>query len=209
MVRVLLPGDNLLTRVARAVFALTLAPACRLRTAGSVYLPPTGAALVAVNHKSDIDPIFVGLAFRRQLRYFAKAELFEHRAFGWAITELGAIRVRRGESDRGALEAALTCLAQGEALMVFPEGTRFPDDEIHAFQRGIGMLAMRSHAPVIPVALRGSRDVSRRGRPRATRVRLEAGPPVDLSGLEGRRSAVYAEAAERIERDVRALYERL
>lgn len=209
MVPVVVRGDGWFYRIARALLALTVAPAHRLSVAGTEHLPPTGPAIIAVNHKSDVDPILAGLAFRRALGYFAKAEIFAHPVLGRAVAGLGAIPVRRGEGDRRALEAGLACLAQGGALLLFPEGTRYPDDEIHPFQRGIGMLAVRTGAPVVPVALHGSRRIAKGGRRRLPKVRLLAGPPVDLAGLEGRRSAVYSEATGRIERAVRSLYERL
>ena len=104
------------------------------------------------------------------------------------MTELGAIPVRRGESDRSALEAALASLARGEALIIYPEGTRMRDDAVHEFQPGVGMLALRSGAPVIPVGLKGSDRVIHGGRPGLPVVRLKAGPAVDLSGLQGKKS---------------------
>ncbi len=112
--------------------------------------------MIASNHKSQVDPFFVGHAFPRSLRYFAKSELFGNGALRWAVNELGGIPVRRGQSDRSALEAALAALAQGDALIIFPEGTRMRDGDIHQFQPGVGMLAIRSGAPVIPVAIKGS-----------------------------------------------------
>jgi 1-acyl-sn-glycerol-3-phosphate acyltransferase len=202
-------GDTALYRFARAFFALTLAFVYRYRVEGIENVPRDGAVLIAVNHKSDVDPILVGLSFQRPLHFIAKAELFRNRFLGWAITRLGAIPVRRGESDRDALQNALAVLASGEALLVFPEGTRFHDDEIHKFLPGVGMLAMRSGVAVVPVAIRGSQTALQKGKPRLQRIRLRAGTPVDLSGLEGRRSAVYAEAAERIRTAVGELYDGL
>jgi 1-acyl-sn-glycerol-3-phosphate acyltransferase len=205
---VLVRGDSAFYRFARGTFALTLSPLLRLTSEGTGHLPQHGAAIVAVNHKSDLDPVLAGISFRRHLAFFAKSELFENRVLGGAVSRLGAMPVRRGESDRRALENALACLERGEALMIFPEGTRFADDEIHPFQPGIGMLAMRSGAPVIPAAIRGS-QTALHGSPRFPRVSVLAGPPVDLSDLEGRRSAVYTAASRRVEAEVRALYERL
>ena len=70
--------------------------------------------------------------------------------------------MRRGESDRAALQAALDALARGEALIIYPEGHRMRDDAVHEFLPGVGMLALRSGAPVVPVALRGSGDAGAR-----------------------------------------------
>jgi len=199
-------GDPPFYRFARVVCFLGVALPFRVVVEGDSHLPERGGALLAVNHKCDADPVFVGLAFRRALRYIAKAELFRHAALRRLIESLGAIPVRRGESDRHALETALACLARGEAVMIFPEGTRFRDEEIHEFMPGVGMLALRSGVPVIPVALRGTSAILGRGRPRAARVRVKAGPPVDLTGLDGPKSAQYATAAGRMRDAVRALY---
>jgi 1-acyl-sn-glycerol-3-phosphate acyltransferase len=200
------PGDRWFYRTVRLVSGLTLCATYRLSCEGAENLPVSGGALIAANHKSELDPFFVGHAFPRPVRYFAKSELFGNGALRWAVTELGAIPVRRGESDRSALEAALAALAAGEALIIYPEGTRMRDDAVHEFQPGVGMLALRSGVPVIPVGLKGSGEVVRNGRPGLPVVRVKAGPAVDLSGLEGKRSEMYVQAAVRIREAVEALY---
>lgn len=202
-------GDRWFYRTVRIVSGLTLAAAFRLSCEGAENLPVRGAALIASNHKSELDPFFVGHAFPRPVRYFAKSELFGNAALRWAVTELGAIPVRRGESDRTALQAALDSLARGEALIIYPEGHRMRDDAVHEFEPGVGMLALRSGAPVVPVGLRGSGDPVFGGRRGLPVVRLKAGPPVDLSGLTGKKSQMYAQAADRIRAAVEALYESL
>ncbi len=203
------PGDRWFYRTVRVVSGLTLCATYRLSCEGAENLPASGGALIAANHKSELDPFFVGHAFPRPVRYFAKSELFRNGALRWAVTELGAIPVRRGESDRTALEAALAALAAGEALIIYPEGTRMRDDAVHEFQPGVGMLALRSGVPVIPVGLKGSGEVVRNGRPGLPVVRLKAGPAVDLTGLEGKKSQMYVQAAIRIREAVEALYESL
>jgi 1-acyl-sn-glycerol-3-phosphate acyltransferase len=200
------PGDGWFYRTVRVVSGLSLCTVYRLTCEGAENLPAKGAAIIAANHKSELDPFFVGHAFPRPVRYFAKSELFGNRALRWAVTELGAIPVRRGESDRQALQMALDALAQGDAMIIYPEGRRMRDDRVHEFLPGVGMLALRSGAPVVPVALRGSGELLRDGRPAFPVVRLKAGPPVDLSGLEGKKSAMYAQAADRIGNAVEALY---
>jgi 1-acyl-sn-glycerol-3-phosphate acyltransferase len=203
------PGDRWFYRTVRLLSGLTLCATYRLSCDGAENLPVSGGALIAANHKSELDPFFVGHAFPRPVRYFAKSELFANGALRWAVTELGAIPVRRGASDRSALEAALAALAAGDALIIYPEGTRMRDDAVHEFQPGVGMLALRSGVPVIPVGLKGSGEVVRNGRPGLPVVRVKAGPAVDLSGLEGRRSEMYVQAAVRIREAVEALYESL
>lgn len=200
-------GEHWFMRTVRVLSAATLGTAYRLACEGAEHLPASGGAVIASNHKSQVDPFFVGHAFPRSLRYFAKSELFGNGALRWAVNELGGIPVRRGQSDRSALEAALAALAQGDALIIFPEGTRMRDGDIHQFQPGVGMLAIRSGAPVIPVAIKGSDYLIRNGRPRLPVVRIKAGPAVDLDGLSGKKSEQYKEAAERVRLAVKELYD--
>ena len=92
---------------------------------------------------------------------------------------------------------------------MFPEGHRYPDDQVHDFLPGVGMLALRSGAPVIPVVTRGTPEIWRDGRPGLPALRVLVGEPVDLSEMTGRGSKVYAEAAEKMREAVTELYERL
>jgi 1-acyl-sn-glycerol-3-phosphate acyltransferase len=178
----------------------------RLTVRGAEHVPAKGAVIVAVSHKSDVDPLFVGAGLRRQMRFMAKIELFRVPLLSTLVRALGAFPVDRGASDRAALETSLAVLANGEPLLMFPEGHRFKDDEIHPFLPGVAMIAVRSGAPVIPVALTGTNRIVNK-RPGLPKVRLTVGPPVDLSGLEGRRRVVYGAAAERIREAVRELYD--
>jgi len=203
------PGDRWFYRAVRVLAKFSLAAVYRVQGEGAEHLPASGAAIIASNHKSMVDPFFVGQVFRRPVKYFAKTELFRNRALRWAITELGAIEIRRGESDRVGLETALAALADGEALIIYPEGHRQRDQRVHEFLPGVGMLALRSGAPVVPVAVKGSEQVIDHGRPGFPVVRVKVGPPVDLSGLEGKKSVMYAQAAARIQTVVAELYESL
>jgi len=181
----------------------------RCRAEGAALLPTEGPAIVVVNHKGDMDPVVVGMVFDRPLSFMAKRELFEVAGLRQLITALGAFPIDRGAGDRAALETSLRLLADGRALLMFPEGTRQPDDEIHAFLPGVGLLALRSGAPVIPVAVRGTNRILRDGRPGLPVLRVKVGPPLDLSDITGRGSAAYHEAARRMRDAVAALYDDL
>jgi 1-acyl-sn-glycerol-3-phosphate acyltransferase len=197
-------------KIARVVLPTTLAQLYHVRASGTHHLPPAGPAIIVINHQSDFDPPFIGVAFPRPLRYMAKTELFDQAWFRWSIEHLGAFPIRRGEGDREALRRSLEILAAGQVLLMFPEGTRSTDGRVHEFLPGVGMIALRSGAPVIPAAMKGTDRIRGRGRlPNLSRVRLLAGPPVALDGLEGRGSKVYAEASRRMMEAVSDLYERL
>jgi 1-acyl-sn-glycerol-3-phosphate acyltransferase len=181
----------------------------RCRARGAQHLPHAGPAIVVVNHKSNVDPVVVGMVFDRPLRYMAKKELVVRRPLTWLITTLGAFPIDRGAGDREALRTGLDVLARGEVLLMFPEGTRFRDRSVHPFLPGVGMLALRSGAPVVPMAMDGTQRLLREGRPGLPALRAAVGPPLDLSDITGRNSKAYQEAARRMERAVTDLYGRL
>jgi len=199
-------GDPGLYAFLRALFGLLVVPWYRYRVRGGQNLPAAGGVILAVTHKSWGDPILAGLAFRRPLRFMAKAEIFERPLYRWVVTQLGAFPIRRGGADIEALRASLDIIAGGEVLLMFPEGHRYHDDEVHDFHAGIGMMAIRSGAPVLPVALKGTKRLVRHHVPVPARVTVTIGPPVDLSGLEGRKGEVYEAATTRIRDAVIAVW---
>lgn len=178
---------------------------CRCK--GGEHLPRTGPAIIACNHKSVADPVVAGMVCYRPLRYMAKKELFVNPYLRWLITSLGAFPLDRGAGDREALTRALEILEQGGLLLMFPEGTRQTDDAIHDFFPGAGMIALRSGAPVVPLAMDGTqRMFPPGGGVRHTKLRTAIGPPVDLSDLTTRSSKTYQEAARRMQGALTELY---
>ena len=135
-------------------------------------MPATGPVLLVSNHLSVLDPPLVGGAADRQLSFLAKAELFEIPMFGRLIRALNARPVRREGADASALREALRTLAEGRALLVFPEGTRGTEGELRPAKAGAGMLAVLSGAAVVPVYITGSGRAWPRGRrlPRRAQV---------------------------------------
>jgi 1-acyl-sn-glycerol-3-phosphate acyltransferase len=180
------------------------------RCTGGENLPRTGPVIVACNHKANIDPVIAGMVCDRPLRYMAKRELFENAYLRKLIVSLGAFPIDRGAGDREALMRALEILKEGGVLLMFPEGTRQRDDAIHEFYPGIGMMALRSGAPVVPLAMDGTqRMLPPEGGVRLTTLRTAIGPPIDLSDLTARNSKTYQEAAGRMQQALTDLYARL
>ena len=180
-----------------------------LRARGVRNLPRYGSAIVIMNHKALIDPFVVGAICDRPARYMAKKELFKNPLLRKAIVALGGFPVDRGAGDREALTTALEVLAQGHVLLMFPEGHRQRDSRVHEFMPGIGMVALRSGAPVLPLAVDGTQRMVRDGRPRRTKLRAALGPPIPLADLTARNSKTYHEATARMHDAVAALYEQL
>ena len=144
--------------------------------------------LLVSNHVSVLDPPLVGGAAPRQLYFMAKEELFRIPLLGRLIRALNARPVRRDGSDTRALKAALRPLEEGHALLVFPEGTRGEEGRRARGKAGVGMLAVLSGAPVVPVYVSGT------GAGSAARTEPAAAGP---SAGDLRASAHFKCAAER------------
>ena len=169
----------------------------RMEARGTEHVPPAGALLLVSNHSSVLDPPLVGGAAPRKLCFLAKAELFGIPVFGALIRALNARPVRREGSDARALRDALRLLGEGEALLVFPEGTRGPEGVIREAKAGAGMLAVMSGAVVVPVYVAGSGRALPRGTvwPRPAKVRVRFGPPLTFKAPAGEARREYYQAA--------------
>lgn len=121
---------------------------------------PDGPVIVASNHASNIDPPLVGGVFPRRLRYLAKESLFDNPALGFLITALGAIPVKREDGQRAGavMKMMLRLLAEGESILIFPEGSRSADGRLKPLEGGAALLSIKSNLPVIPVYISGSRS---------------------------------------------------
>lgn len=139
-----------------------------------------GATIVAANHRSFLDPFVIGvcLPWNKPMNYVAKVELFEKRWQGFLLCRVGAFPIRRGESDEEAIRTAELVLERGGTICIFPEGTRIRKGSLGRPKRGVGRLAMRSGAAVIPVAVSGSENVRRGLRIRPRKVRIRLGVPM-------------------------------
>jgi 1-acyl-sn-glycerol-3-phosphate acyltransferase len=124
---------------------------------------PRGKAIIAANHQSYVDPPVVGSGIREEIWYLAREDVFNLALFRWLCVKVNSIMIRKRRADRSALAKVLEKLAQGKKVLVFPEGTRSCDGELQAPERGIGLLAHRSGAPVVPAYVSGTFQVLPRG----------------------------------------------
>ena len=201
-------GDGPLYRFARALLSSGLRLYGRYDLRGAERLPASGPAIVVANHATDVDPIVLGLAFARPLRFMADAVLFRRAFVGRVVPRLGAFPVNTGDLDRRALGTALELLAAGEVVALFPEGALYGDGSLHPFHRGVGYLAAASGAPVVPAAITGALRVPDRRWLRRPTVRLDVGEPVVFDGAVGQGPAGWIERTARVESAVRELLER-
>jgi 1-acyl-sn-glycerol-3-phosphate acyltransferase len=126
------------------------------KSVGSENIPKTGGVIFAPIHLSHTDPPAVACGCSRRLRFMSKAEMFESKFMGWLIGSLGAFRVNRGEGDTESVRIAIELLNSGEAVLIFPEGTRGDGKEMLPISRGVCLLAKKTNAQIIPVGLIGT-----------------------------------------------------
>lgn len=163
--------------ILRAGFHIFTHMICRYRVYGLEHVPESGPLLIVANHLSWYDPMLLGVVLRRRVWYFTKSEMFHWPIVGKACEVTEQIPVRRGESDRAALEKALLYLQEGRALGIFPEGTVERKEVMIPALTGVAMLAIRSGAMVLPVAHTGTRKVLRSPRYWFPRVTIMIGEP--------------------------------
>jgi 1-acyl-sn-glycerol-3-phosphate acyltransferase len=154
---------------------------------GREHVPCTGPVLLMANHCSTVDPPLVGVACPRKLYYMAKAELFEVPGLKQLIRALNAYPVRRGAPDRMALRRTFHLLEQGEAVLIFPEGTRSRDGRLKEAEPGAVLFALRTGVPVVPVAIAGTEVLWPRDRrlPRWHPVSVRFGAPLRFPAWSG------------------------
>lgn len=147
----------------KIIFFLFFTLFCRWKVTGTENLPRRGPVIVVSNHLSLWDPVAVGVALPRRVYFMAKEELFRLPLVGWVLKGLGAFPVRRGEGDLAAMRQAIRLLRQGKVVGIFPEGGRSRSGVLQPFQRGVAVLAAKTGAPVVPVALIGTNRIIGRG----------------------------------------------
>lgn len=157
-----------------------------LEVKGREKAPPEGSLIVVSNHASYWDPMVLGPALDRPLHYMARKTLFDKPVFGWLIRQVNAFPLNREGDSREALRAFGELLAQGEAVVLFPEGTRSKDGSLGEIKTGVGMLAVRNQAKVLPGYIWGTYQSWPRGQKYPKRHHLKAffGDPIEPM-LEG------------------------
>ena len=171
----------------------------RLRVRGIENVPAAGGCVLACNHHSSFDPWPLGVPLwpRRQLCFMAKSELYWF-PLNKLIDAAGAFPVRRGQRDTVAIETAVRLARAGNAIAMFPEGTRRKKGLVKKFEArprtGAARIALEAGVPLIPAAVKGTDRLLR-----LARLRVAYGPPVDIDDLRGQDVATGAlEATTRL-----------
>jgi 1-acyl-sn-glycerol-3-phosphate acyltransferase len=167
-------------------------------------IPGTGPVILASNHLSFSDSIFLPLQSRRPVVFLAKSEYFTGKGIKGALTRwffksTGQLPIDRsgGKASEASLNTGLKVLGQGQVLGIYPEGTRSPDGRLYRGRTGIARMVLESKAPVIPVAMIDTEKVQPIGKrlPRIRRIGIVVGTPLDFSrfdGMEGDRIVLRA-----------------
>ena len=161
---------------------------------GLENVPTTGAVIIASNHLSFVDSIFLPLVLRRPVVFLAKAEYFNGRGLkGWLVRQFflaaGQLPIDRsgGKASEDALNTGLAVLAEGKLLGIYPEGTRSPDAKLYRGRTGIARMVLEANVPVIPVAMIDTEKVMPIGKPipNVKRIGVVFGQPLDFSRFHG------------------------
>lgn len=161
---------------------------------GRSNIPASGAAILASNHLSFVDSVFLPLMIDRPVSFLAKSDYFTGRGIkGWAtrvfMKATGQLPIDRsgGKASEASLNTGLQVLGRGDLLGIYPEGTRSPDGRLYRGRTGIARMALEAHVPVVPVVMVDTDTMMPIGRtiPRVVRVGVVIGEPLDFSRFQG------------------------
>lgn len=161
---------------------------------GLENIPKEGAVILASNHLSFVDSIFLPLVVDRRVVFLAKSEYFTGKGLkGWLTRVFfeasGQLPIDRsgGKASEASLNTGLQVLAEGKVLGIYPEGTRSPNANLYRGRTGIARMVLEAGVPVIPVAMVGTADVMPIGSklPKIRRIGIVIGEPLDFSRFDG------------------------
>ncbi|RUR00828.1 lysophospholipid acyltransferase family protein [Labedella endophytica] len=161
---------------------------------GVENIPRTGGVILASNHLSVIDSVFLPLYLDRRISFLAKSEYFTGRGIGGWTTRMfmratGQLPIDRsgGKASEASLNTGLGVLGRGELLGIYPEGTRSPDARMYRGRTGVARMVLEAGVPIVPVAMIDTEKVMPIGRrlPKLRRPGIVIGAPLDFSRFEG------------------------
>jgi len=190
------------------LFKIILKTFYRFKVFGVENIPQEGPIILAANHTSFLDPPVIGVAMPRPVHFMARHTLFDRKSLRWFMNLCNAFPVRQGGFSPEAFRYTMKLLAAGEVVLLFPEGTRSRDGRLGQGKRGVALIALRSGAPVVPVAVKGTfRSLPTGARfPKPTPITVKFGKPMRFED-KGEGKAVFDEITGRIMDAIRELLE--
>ena len=174
-------ADMRIYQFSTRLFKLFLLIWHRLRIRGADHIPDQGGVLIASNHASFLDPPVVGVGYRgRPIHFMARDTLWNSRFGSWWMGKVGCIPVARGTGDMKALKLTIRALKEGQAVSMFPEGTRTEDGELQEAKGGIGFIIEKSGCVVVPAYIDGTYEAYPKGAKwiKPCKVTVTYGPPI-------------------------------
>jgi len=150
-------------------------------------VPKTGAVLLASNHASFLDPPLVGSGLHRECTFLARDTLFRFGPTRWLLNHWQAVPIDPSGGSATGMKRILEALNKGRAVILFPEGTRTRDGQLQPVRSGIGFIAAKTEAPVVPVRVWGTFEAYGRHVkfPKPKRVMVKYGEPLHFRELRG------------------------
>jgi 1-acyl-sn-glycerol-3-phosphate acyltransferase len=200
---------NLSYRIGWTCFRMMYAVYFRWRVFNAERVPPQGGVILASNHASFLDPPLVGSGLKRDINYLARESLFRYPGIGALLRSWNAVPVDRDGGGAKGLKTILSRLLDGNGIILFPEGTRTLDGRLQPAQSGIGLIVIKSAAPVVPVRVFGTFEAYGKHvgvLPHPHRVMVKYGRPMNFEGLraeaktcdKARLKEIYQQVADEI-----------
>ena len=176
---------NFIYRIGWTSFRVMYATYFRWRVLHPERVPESGAVILASNHASFLDPPLVGSGLHRECTFLARDTLFRFGPSRWLLTKWQAVPIDRDGGSASGMKRILGALNRGRAVILFPEGTRTRDGQLQPVRSGVGLIAARTDAPVVPVRVWGTFDAyGRHVRfPKPKRVTVKYGRPLHFHEL--------------------------
>jgi 1-acyl-sn-glycerol-3-phosphate acyltransferase len=179
------PSMNLVYWLGWTSFRAVYATYFHWRVFNSERVPGTGAVILASNHASFLDPPLVGSGLHRECTFLARDTLFRFGPMRWLLNKWQAVPIDRAGSSASGMKRILEALNKGRAVILFPEGTRTHDGQLQRVRSGVGLIAAKTDAPVVPVRVWGTfeaygRDVKF---PKPKQVTVKYGEPLQFPEL--------------------------
>lgn len=185
-------GQRMTYFVVRTVLTAFVRVFWRATISGTEYIPKTGGFIVAPVHRSNIDTFpMVGMT-RRRMSFMGKDGLWKHKIGAWFFDMMGGYPVHRGTVDRKAIKQCIDVAANGEGLILFPEGTRQRGPEVCELLEGTAYIASKARVPIIPLGIGGTELAMPVGSKmiRPVKLHYELGPPIPAPvGEDGGRAS--------------------